>query len=79
MLRFLKSEKLMKICTEVAGNVWKILVSPGQVVASGDVLAIIESMKMEIPVEAPKAGTISAVLTQEGVAIAEGAGVVELV
>ena len=44
--------------SEVSGNVWKILVSVGDKVAEGDVLMILESMKMEIPVESPCAGTV---------------------
>lgn len=42
--------------SEVQGNVWKVEVSVGDQVAQGDVLIILESMKMEIPVEAPVAG-----------------------
>ncbi len=48
----------LEIESEVAGNVWKHLVSAGDEVAAGDVLLIIESMKMEIPVEAPSAGRV---------------------
>ena len=44
--------------TEVQGNVWKVEVTAGATVAAGDVLVILESMKMEIPVEAPVSGTL---------------------
>lgn len=44
--------------SEVQGNVWKVEVTVGDQVAQGDVLIILESMKMEIPVEAPAAGRI---------------------
>jgi biotin carboxyl carrier protein len=44
--------------TEVQGSVWKVEVVEGAEVAAGDVLVILESMKMEIPVEAPVAGTL---------------------
>jgi biotin carboxyl carrier protein len=64
--------------TEVAGNVWKIEVAVGQTVAEGDVLVIIESMKMEIPVEAPAAGTVRALRVAEGDPVAEGAVVAEV-
>ena len=48
----------LEIESEVQGNVWKVLVSEGESVTAGQVLIIIESMKMEIPVEAPAAGRI---------------------
>ena len=54
------------------GSVWKIEASVGQKVQPEDVLLIIESMKMEIPVEAQKAGRVSAILVQEGQAVQEG-------
>ena len=44
--------------SEVTGNVWKILLEVGADVAEGDVIMILESMKMEIPVEAPAAGKL---------------------
>ena len=51
--------------SEVTGNVWKILVEEGSKVTSGDVVMILESMKMEIPVEAPADGTITELMVQE--------------
>ena len=69
---------MAQVRTEVAGNVWKIEVVVGQTVAEGDVLVIIESMKMEIPVEAPAAGTVRALRVAEGEAVAEGAVVAEV-
>ena len=48
--------------SEVTGNVWKVLKSTGDIVEAGEVIMILESMKMEIPVEAPAAGTIAEVL-----------------
>ncbi|MBW4021855.1 MAG: acetyl-CoA carboxylase biotin carboxyl carrier protein subunit [Proteobacteria bacterium] len=50
-----------EIRTQTAGNVWKVLVKPGDAVAEGDVLFIMEVMKMEVPHTAPIAGTVSAV------------------
>ncbi len=44
--------------SEVQGSVWKVEAEVGARVAAGDVLVILESMKMEIPVEAPVAGTL---------------------
>ncbi len=57
---------------EMVANVWKVLVQAGATVASGDTLVILESMKMEIPVEAPVDGTVSAVNVQEGGVVQEG-------
>lgn len=48
--------------SEVAGNVWKVMMSAGDKVNEGDVIMILESMKMEIPVEAPADGTLEQVL-----------------
>ena len=44
--------------SEVTGNVWKILLEVGADVAEGDVIMILGSMKMEIPVESPAAGKL---------------------
>lgn len=55
---------------EMAANVWKIVVQEGAVVAAGDTLVILESMKMEIPVEAEAAGTVS-LSVEEGQSIDE--------
>ncbi len=51
-----------KVESEVQGKVWKIEVSVGDRVEEGDVLMILESMKMEIPVESPVAGSIAELL-----------------
>jgi acetyl-CoA carboxylase biotin carboxyl carrier protein len=69
---------MIKIQTEVAGNVWKIEVAVGQQVAAGDTLIIVESMKMEIPIEAPSAGKVLAIHVAEGQAIAENALVIAI-
>jgi biotin carboxyl carrier protein len=57
---------------EMVANVWKVLVAPGAQVNAGDTLVILESMKMEIPVEAPAGGTVSSVNVQEGGVVQEG-------
>ena len=58
---------------QIAGNVWKIERAVGDDVEEEDVIMIIESMKMEIPVEAPCDGRISEIRVAEGEAIEEGA------
>ncbi len=49
----------IEVASEVQGTVWKVAVAVGDQVAAGDVLMILESMKMEIPVEAPAAGVVA--------------------
>ena len=55
-----------KVLTEVTGNIWKVLVKPGDAVAVGDTLFILEVMKTEVPFEAEAAGTVAAVHIREG-------------
>jgi acetyl-CoA carboxylase biotin carboxyl carrier protein len=66
------------ISAHITGTVWKIEVKPGDAVAEGQTVVILESMKMEMPVESPAAGKVSAVLVKEGDAVEEGAPLVEL-
>jgi acetyl-CoA carboxylase biotin carboxyl carrier protein len=63
----------MKVVTEVAGKVWKIEARPGAQLAADDVILIMESMKMEIPVVAPRAGKLAELCVKEGDALNEGA------
>ena len=57
---------------QIAGNLWKIERAVGDRVEEDDVIMIIESMKMEIPVEAPCDGTIARICVSEGDSIEEG-------
>ncbi|OUS10873.1 oxaloacetate decarboxylase subunit alpha [Gammaproteobacteria bacterium 53_120_T64] len=63
----------------LAGNIFKVLVSPGQQVVEGDNLIILEAMKMETAVSAARAGTIGDVLVKEGDAISVGDPLVTLI
>ena len=56
----------------LAGNIWKVHVSPGQTIQEGDVLLILEAMKMETEVRASKAGTVGSVSVKEGDAVSVG-------
>ena len=58
---------------QIAGNLWKIEKRVGDDVKVADVIMVIESMKMEIPVEAPCGGVIREIRVEEGEAIEEGA------
>lgn len=57
---------------EVAGSVWKVLATVGQTVGPDDELMILESMKMEIPVQSERPGVITEILVAEQDVIAEG-------
>ena len=61
----------MDVLSEVTGTVWKVVVKDGDTVQEGQTLVIVESMKMEIPIEAP-AGGQATVLVQDGSAVEEG-------
>ena len=67
-----------KILSEISGSVWKVLVQPGQQVAVGEGLLIVESMKMEIPVEAGQAGPVREVRVAEGESVADGQWLITL-
>jgi len=57
---------------QITGNVWKIEKQAGENVAADEVILILESMKMEIPVEAPCAGRIAEIRVNEGDSVEEG-------
>jgi acetyl-CoA carboxylase biotin carboxyl carrier protein len=67
-----------RVNAHITGTVWKIEVKVGDAVAEGQTVVILESMKMEMPVESPAAGRVTAVLVKEGDSVEEGAGVVEI-
>ncbi|MDY2564388.1 5-oxoprolinase/urea amidolyase family protein [Pseudomonas syringae] len=64
--------------SHIAGNLWQVQVQPGARVEAGDVLVILESMKMEIPLLAPIAGVVQDVRVQPGSAVRAGQRVVVL-
>ncbi|GAO97098.1 Urea amidolyase-related protein [Pseudomonas syringae pv. actinidiae] len=66
------------IDSHIAGNLWQVQVQPGERVEAGDVLVILESMKMEIPLLAPVAGVVQEVRVQPGSAVRAGQRVVVL-
>jgi acetyl-CoA carboxylase biotin carboxyl carrier protein len=67
-----------RVNAHITGTVWKIEVKVGDTVAEGQTIVILESMKMEMPVESPAAGKVTAVLVKEGEAVEEGAAVAHL-
>ena len=67
-----------RLPSDVTGTVWKVEVAVGDAVQAEQTLVILESMKMEIPVSAPRAGTVLQLLVKAGDAVAEGQDVVVL-
>ena len=63
---------MTEIKAELVGNVWKVTTQPGAQVAEDDELLILESMKMEIPVTAPRAGRVSEIKVKETDVVKEG-------
>ena len=61
-----------RVESEVTGNVWKVVVGVGDAVAAGDVLLILESMKMEIPLESPVDGRVTELLVRPQDVVEEG-------
>lgn len=56
----------------VTGTVWKLERQAGDLVSKGETILIVESMKMEIPIDAPAAGTLRELLVAEGEGVSEG-------
>ena len=68
----------LKVLSDLNAKVWKIEVSVGDAVEADSTLIILESMKTEIPIDAPKGGTVNAILVAEGDAVEEGQAVAVL-
>jgi acetyl-CoA carboxylase biotin carboxyl carrier protein len=60
------------VCAHITGTVWKIEVKVGDSVAADQPVVILESMKMEMPIEAPSAGKVGAIHVTEGQTVDEG-------
>ena len=56
----------------ITGTVWKIECQVGQEISEGDTLVILESMKMEMPVESEDEGTVAEIRCEEGQSVSEG-------
>ena len=66
------------IKAHITGTVWKIEVKVGDAVEEGTTVAILESMKMEMPVESEDEGTVATIHVKEGQAVTEGQVLVTL-
>ncbi len=63
---------MANIEAHITGNVWKITVAVGDSISDGDEVVILESMKMEIPVESEDDGVVKEIVCEEGQAVTEG-------
>ncbi|GAY10861.1 MULTISPECIES: biotin/lipoyl-binding carrier protein [unclassified Pseudonocardia] len=63
---------MIEVRSEIAAIVFEVAVEAGQQVSAGDMVVVLESMKMEIPVEAPASGSIARLCTEVGASVAEG-------
>jgi len=68
----------LPVVSPTAGALWKILVQPGQTVAAGETVAIVESMKMELVCTAPDDGVIESILAREGQPLTHGQNILAL-
>lgn len=61
-----------EIKAHITGVVYQVTAKPGDRVQAGDPVVVLESMKMEIPVEAPRAGAVQEIRVKEGQTVQEG-------
>ena len=69
---------MAEVRAEMVANVWKVVATEGDHVADGDTLVILESMKMEIPVLAETAGTVTSMHVAEGDVVQGGDLIAEI-
>lgn len=65
-------EDAQAVCADMNGNIWKVLVQPGDTVSAGQTLVIVEAMKMELAIAAPQAGTVKRIACQAGRPVSPG-------
>ena len=63
---------MTQVEAHITGTVWKIEVSVGDTIEEGDTVVVLESMKMEMPVESEDEGTVKEILVEEGQSVSEG-------
>ncbi|WP_096201509.1 acetyl-CoA carboxylase biotin carboxyl carrier protein subunit [Bacillus sp. FJAT-45350] len=69
---------MSQVTSNMAGNLWKVLVQVGDTVEEGQDVAILESMKMEIPIASEESGTVKELFKNEGDFVDEGEVLLEL-
>jgi biotin carboxyl carrier protein len=68
----------MAVASSVTGSVWELAVKPGDRIAVGDLLVIVEAMKMEITIAADQAGSVKEVLAAQGSPVSAGQALIIL-
>jgi acetyl-CoA carboxylase biotin carboxyl carrier protein len=68
----------MEVLTNMAGNVWKVVVKQGDQISEGQDVVILESMKMEIPISSEVSGIVDEIIVNEGDFVNDGDVVVKL-
>ena len=71
-------DDLMALSAPMPATVVAITATPGQEVAAGDLLVMLEAMKMELPIRAPRAGRVKALACREGELVQPGVPLVEM-
>ncbi len=66
------------VCANITGTVWKIEVQEGDAVEAGQTVVVLESMKMELPIEAERGGKVTRIHVAEGQAVEQGARLLTL-
>ena len=69
---------MIELASPVTGSIWKLVCGVGDAVAEGQTLVIVESMKMEFPIEAPRAAVVAAIKVAEGDHVKSGDPVLSL-
>jgi acetyl-CoA carboxylase biotin carboxyl carrier protein len=67
-----RTAEVTDVAAHITGTVWKIEVAVGDAVQEGDAVVILESMKMEMPVEAEDPGVVTEIRCTEGQSVSEG-------
>ena len=63
---------MAEITAHITGTVWKVECKVGDEIEEGDTVVVLESMKMEMPVEAEDEGVVAEIVVEEGQAVSEG-------
>lgn len=67
-----EDDDALPVCADMSGNIWKVLVNPGDAVTEGQPLVIVEAMKMELAINAPQSGKVKRIACQPGRPVSPG-------